>query len=484
MAMVNADVTPDSAPSGPLSAPDEGDLIRWRFVGAIIPAAALIIGLGARAAYGVPSFARQTQMACDACHAGGFFPELTDFGRMFKMNGYVWSAHEEEPYEPYPPVAAEQTWSYTHTAKGQPGLRNLPTVHFTSSGNNNFSYPQQASFFLAGRYYGRLGGFIQGTYDGADNRWATDNVDIRLTDVRAVGEHHTLVYGATLNNNPTVQDVWNTLPAWNQLIASEVAPTPAASPSIASLGAQVGGVGAYAFWDNFLYAEVTPYLSGKSGVLSFLTTGNPKTTVTAGPSPYWRLVLYKNKGDHSISLGHVGLYDKTFETGSSGPTNSFLDLGGDLQYQWNRKPHFVTFRSMFIWENQGLSAAKAAKTATHAFDDLRTEQFWVSYYYYMRVGITLSLFNIAGSRDPKLYAPAPVGGSRTGSPNTLGGFVQLNALPFAQWLNLKWPTLPMTQLALQYTFYGKFNGAGANYDGSGRQASDNNTLYLLVWSPW
>jgi hypothetical protein len=458
--------------------------MRWRFVAAIIPAAALVSVLGARAAYGVPSFARQTQMACDACHAGGFFPELTDFGRMFKMNGYIWSAHEEKPYEPYPPVAAEQQWSYTHTAKGQPGLANQPTIHFSTKTNDNFSYPQQANFFLSGRYYGRLGGFILGTYDGNDNRWATDNVDIRLTDVRAVGEDHTLVYGATLNNNPTVQDVWNTLPGWNQLIASEVAPTPAASPSIANLGGQVGGVGAYAFWDNFLYAEVTPYLSGKTGVYSFLTTGNAKTTVTDGASPYWRLVLYKNKGDHSLSLGHVGLYDKTFQTGGSGPTNDFLDLGGDVQYQWNSKPHFVTFRSLFLWENQGLSAAQAAKAATHRFDDLHTEQLWASYYYYKLAGVTFSVFDIAGRRDPLLYAPAAVSGSRNGKPDSWGAFVQVSVLPFSQWLNLLWPALPMTQFAVQYTFYGKFNGARANYDGSGRRASDNDTLYLLAWTPW
>src|SRR5712692_1023698 len=230
----------------------------------VVPRVAIVLDLPE--AYAVPSFARQTGMACDACHAGGFFPELNNFGRMFKMNGYVWSAHEEKPHEPFPPIAAEQSWSYTRTDKGQPGLTNLPTVHFATKTNDNFSYLQQANFFLAGRYYGRLGGFIMGTYDGADNRWATDNVDIRLTDVRAVGEDHSLLYGATFNNNPTVQDVWNTLPSRSQLISSEVAPTPAASPSIANLGAQVGGLGAYAFWDNFLDAEVTPYLSGKTGV--------------------------------------------------------------------------------------------------------------------------------------------------------------------------------------------------------------------------
>src|ERR1700736_6345395 len=41
----------------------------------------------ASAAQAVPSFARQTGMACAACHT--VFPELTPFGREFKLNGYV-----------------------------------------------------------------------------------------------------------------------------------------------------------------------------------------------------------------------------------------------------------------------------------------------------------------------------------------------------------------------------------------------------------
>ena len=38
-------------------------------------------------AWAVPSFARQTGMACSACHT--VFPELTPFGREFKLSGYV-----------------------------------------------------------------------------------------------------------------------------------------------------------------------------------------------------------------------------------------------------------------------------------------------------------------------------------------------------------------------------------------------------------
>jgi len=35
-------------------------------------------------------------------------------------------------------------------------------------------------------------------------------------------------------------------------------------------------------------------------------------------------------------------------------------------------------------------------------------------------------------------------------------------------------------LAAQYTAYTRFNGAATNYDGAGRNASDNNTVYLLA----
>ena len=46
----------------------------------------------------------------------------------------------------------------------------------------------------------------------------------------------------------------------------------------------------------------------------------------------------------------------------------------------------------------------------------------------------------------------------------------MNYLP---WLN--------TKLQLQYVGYDKFNGGKQNYDGAGRNASDNNTMYLLGW---
>jgi hypothetical protein len=69
-----------------------------------------------------------------------------------------------------------------------------------------------------------------------------------------------------------------------------------------------------------------------------------------------------------------------------------------------------------------------------------------------------------------LYAPAQVTGSANSSPNSNGYVAEVNYLP---WLN--------TKLQLQYVGYEKFNGLKNNYDGAGRNASDNNTLYALVW---
>ena len=40
-----------------------------------------------RPAYAVPSYARQTGLACEACHT--VFPQLTPFGRVFKASGYT-----------------------------------------------------------------------------------------------------------------------------------------------------------------------------------------------------------------------------------------------------------------------------------------------------------------------------------------------------------------------------------------------------------
>ena len=96
-----------------------------------------------------------------------------------------------------------------------------------------------------------------------------------------------------------------------------------------------------------------------------------------------------------------------------------------------------------------------------------------------KIGGTIQYFQTTGSSDTLLYpaaGPGQPGGdagvitSANGSPDTRGYITELNYVP---WLNVK--------ITLQYTWFTKFNGADSNYDGKGRNASDNDTLYLLLW---
>ncbi len=85
----------------------------------------------------------------------------------------------------------------------------------------------------------------------------------------------------------------------------------------------------------------------------------------------------------------------------------------------------------------------------------------------------LGYFATDGSTDTGLYVPEAVNGSANGKPNTRGLIGQVTYYP---WQN--------TAFTAQYTAYDEFNGQGSDYDGEGRSASDNNTLYVNAWLMW
>ncbi|MBV9063465.1 MAG: cytochrome C, partial [Alphaproteobacteria bacterium] len=198
-------------------------------------------------AQALPAFAVQTGQPCKTCHIGAFGPQLTPFGRNFKLNGYTMRAGESFTL----PVSAMAVASYVHTQKDQP---QPPAEHY---GTNDNTTLDEASIFLAGGIGNHLGGFAQVTYSGVDRAWAWDNVDLR-----AVG-HTTLLgsdvlLGLSLNNNPTIQDVWATLPGWGfPFTDSDLMPGPGAATVISDALAQnVFGESVYAWWDDHLYTEI------------------------------------------------------------------------------------------------------------------------------------------------------------------------------------------------------------------------------------
>ncbi|HLZ66934.1 MAG TPA: hypothetical protein VKQ29_11930, partial [Aliidongia sp.] len=79
----------------------------------LVAIAAGVIVLAPRRAQALPSYARQTGQQCAACHNG--FPELTPYGRLFKLNGYTFGGGTSD----LPPVAVMNFDSFTHTQTGQ-----------------------------------------------------------------------------------------------------------------------------------------------------------------------------------------------------------------------------------------------------------------------------------------------------------------------------------------------------------------------------
>jgi hypothetical protein len=414
----------------------------------------------------IPSFSRQTGLACSACHTS--FPQLNAFGRNFKLNGYTLTAKEtiaeqaegEAPLRltAIPGLSAMIQASYTTTNEAVPGTQ-----------NGDVDLPQQFSFFYGGAIAPKVGAFVQVTYAAEDGSLGFDNADVRFATHARVAARD-MVLGFTLNNNPTVQDVWNTLPAWGYPFASAaVAPAPAAASLIdGTLAQQVAGLGTYAFWNNMFYGELSLYRSAPQGAANPPDESSELTT--KGVAPYWRLTFERQWGPHSVMLGTYGLHARLFPTGVSGSTDEYTDIGIDGQYQRRLGPGSLTARTTWIHESQNLDASFEAGAAANPSNTLDTYRLNGTFYLDRGIGFTLGFFTISGDADTGLYQPGDVDGSRTGEPDSNGFLGQLD---FGPWLN--------TRFALQYTLYNKFNGAGTDYDGSGRNASDNNTLYLLGW---
>lgn len=447
-------------------------------------AAAFLMWSIAFAAHAVPSFARQTGLECTSCHVSWL--ELTSVGRQFKLGGYtlikpvvegerplVSFAKDGNP--PQVPLAAFTQVAVSHTADT------------SSPGTTEADYPkqdalvlQQLSVFLAGRAAEHVGGFVQWTYDGVEHHSAVDNVDLRVAN-RYRGDSMEVDYGLSLNNNPTMSDIFNTTPTWGFPFAgSATAPAPAAATLIdGGLAQQVAGLSVYSMWNHALYAELGAYRTA-DGAFSVLREGVDRSSaaVLSGSAPYWRLALQHewDDGTQSAMVGAYGFNARKFPDPSQpvGLTDSFRDNGFDAQYQYVTDLHRIGAQVNLIRERQALDATFAGGGSSNASDHLKTLNAKLTYYYLMKYGVTLGYRKTTGDADAGLYSSGdPIEGSASGSPNSAAVILELNWLPWRD-----------RRFSLQYTSYQRFNGGTTNYDGFGRNARDNDTLYLVAWFPF
>ena len=450
-----------------LSRPDDEFIAGVRANRVVAPAS--LYSALAKLKKNVPGYSQQTGLACSSCHYQ--FPQLTPFGRLFKLNGYTLTGLQSigQPGDsagkqslklsPIPEFSSMLLTSLTRTRKALPNTQ-----------NSTAAFPQQLSVFVSGAVTPKIGLFSQITYAGDAGAIGIDNIDLRYAD-HATLAGRDLLYGFTMNNNPTVQDVWNTVPAWGSpFVGSPSALSPITSTLIdGALGQQVVGLGAYSLYANRLYTEFTVYRSAPQGAAVPLDSTARNTT--AGVIPYWRVALQHETPTTSLMLGTFGFDAHLYPEGVSGLLNHYSDVAVDAQVERRQGEATWIGRASIIHERQQLSATQSTGGADNVTQRLTTSRINIAYLPSREYGLTLGYFQTTGTADTTLYAPQALVGSRSGLPNTVGAFGEIN---FNPWQN--------TRVGLQYTAYSKFNGASSAYDvAGGRNASDNNTLYLFLW---
>jgi len=416
-------------------------------------------------AFAVPSFAIQTGQPCAACHIGAFGPQLTPYGRDFKLHGYTASDGKDHGL----PLALTTQTSFTHTMQPQPGGA-APGFR----DNDNFAF-DQLSLYYAGQIAPKLGGFIELNYDGVAQQAALNNVDIRYArEGQVFGQD--VLWGITVNNNPTVQDPWNSTPAWGfPYNRSALAPTPAASTLVdGGLGQRVAGVGVYSLWNDFLYLESDVYRGLNAPTLKALGQVPDDGDQTTAFIPYARVALIKDWEKHHAEIGAYALASSVVPGG--GQTLGFgvrkTDMAFDATYQFITDPAKVTS------DRLSAHATYIHETAKSAFDGLALTgalpDHWldtfradVSYSFAATVTPSVQYFHTIGTADANYWS------TLNGSPNSDGMIVEVAYVPWGK------PDSPFpnvnVRLAAQYINYFSFDGSYAN-------ASRNNHFYFSLWT--
>jgi hypothetical protein len=451
--------------------------------------AATLCGVGALGAaapaHAVPAFAGQTGVACSGCHIGAFGPQLTPFGRAFKIQGYAVSGGSGLASQI--PVSVMLLGSYTNTDKNQPAPA---SQHYAANGNFAMD---QISVFLAGHYGDHLGAFVQTTFDGIGSQAFIDNVDIRL--VTSVRPFHTDAdIGLSLNNSPGLSDPYNSTYPWGYpYVTSALAPSPNAGTILGgSLAGNSLGVNAYAWIDQHLYLDLGLYETMAPGILKpFGQAYGPGSTT--GAAPYARGAYEWLWGDNNAHVGGAVFYSRYNPTvdvrsvnGSFGH-DTYTDLFADAGYQYLGDPNIFTIDSHYDYEIQDLRGSSAPLNpyfaSTQPNNNLQEMRHTATYFYQETYGADISWDKIWGKKNQALYNTGAndASGSIKGSPDSNSFTFEVDWVPFGK--DGSWAApFANAKIGAQYTVYTEFNGSSTNYDGYGRNASDNNTLYLFIWT--
>ena len=402
----------------------------------LLTALLALTSLGANA---VPSYARQTGQDCAACHVGAFGPQLTPYGMRFKLGGYTDSDGKGGKI----PLSGMVVASAVHNDAAD------------ENGKKNHSSLDEASIFLAGRLTDHLGSFVQITRDGVEHSTSLDQADLRFATTADVAGKDT-IFGISLNNNPSLTDPFNTLPAWSFPYVSAAKTNGTGGAEFKGFGGlehTVWGLSGYTLWNNRVYGELGTYRAFSPSLLSRMGIGKDSAIGELSNSAYWRVGYTEDLKSRAWSVGLIGNNGKLKDRLTGDETARFRDFGVDGSYQFlGTREHVATVNASYIKERDSVADETVKQLKLNG-----------SYFYRNTYGGTVGYFQAK---------------SNSGAKDNRGYLLQADWTPWgkedswmAPWANLR--------LAVQYVGFTKFNddtGAPA------AKASDNNSLSLIAWT--
>lgn len=452
---------------------------------------ALALGLWAVPSRAIPVFARQTQQNCVACHVGGQYPELTPYGRYFKLTGYTQGVKQSTEDGKAIPIAFSLQFGVNQMSKNKADGNPAAPAGTPIDARNGQLALDQASVYTGGRIADNVGLFAQYTFawDHGNNHSGTfgaDNIDLRYAD-HLVFDNTDVIFGASLNNNPGLTDVFNSSAAWSypfQYSASGSGTAPPFQTAIESFygGGTARGINAYVYLDKSWYAEFGSYMAN-SALTKFLTytsdSGAPShdgSVPLRGANSYYRLAYTTEWGPSNAMVGAFGMRSRVGDGTDSGLATTYNDRGVDAQYQYISDPSVVS--AQFRYTDESIRDPNNLVFA-NSRANLRSVYAKAMYVYRAKYGAALAFWSERGRSDAA-YADASGNANffscldapacTTGSPNTKA------------WIpGIFWQPLQNVRLTLYRTVFTQFAGASRNYDGFGRNASGNDSTYLYVW---
>lgn len=407
----------------------------------------------------VPSFARQTGLACDTCHT--VFPHLTPFGRDFKLHGYTYD------YSELIKAVREITKQEAKEERGIPNLvvNKIPMVSVrivsmfneqvgggnvpsgkTTAGQGFVSTPEgysdesivqvvkASNIFIAGEVAPVIGTFLEftGPNDTGSETFGVGFLDLALVAPPMTIHGHDFTFGVRATDSVAADEPANTVGNFGLTTTLMGMSTHATlfDPYQASI--IIGGE-AYAMLGGFshggIYAALgifhptssqtdTSYVTGNlTGEPSTFTDGN--LTGAKSVDEYFRLSFwlpsYKNIYSEIGGFGYHGNEnmgaspDDTLTNPNYG--DNYYNFGIDTQTQWIADKHLVELFAVYQFQHDSQFFDQDLFTGSFGNGESVTRQGFgieADYYYRRTYGAYIRYFYEHSSQVQDLNVSATV----------------------------------------------------------------------------